>query len=409
MPKRIKPKVTYYIDKNNRNKKGLAPIKANITINYKNSSKIIDHTLPSDWNSKRQRVKPPRPGKTNNHETINKKLEMVQNDFENFVDNCFLNRIPLTPDIAKQFFQGKRIATEKSFWPAYEEYIAGLKVEPKTKQNYELYKTKLSEFETDTGYFVDYHTINSVFFEKYQHYILNTKGLSWNTFATAIKKLKFFMNWSYKLKYHIETEFHDFSATEKDKTIIFLTIDELTTLYNYKFESKRLNQVRDRYCFGCFTGLAFADLDNLVHDHINNDTISKLRKKTKIPLNIPLPKQALDIIDRYKGKYKVLPKISVQKFNDYISECCEIAKINTPVVYKTYPKGKETENIAPKHKLIKSHTARKTFISYMYYTTKDMILTAKIAGCSPDIIKKHYIGIHNDQAKEAIKKAFGEL
>ena len=30
MPKQIKPKVTFYIDKNNRNKKGLAPIKANI-------------------------------------------------------------------------------------------------------------------------------------------------------------------------------------------------------------------------------------------------------------------------------------------------------------------------------------------------------------------------------------------
>ena len=97
------------------------------------------------------------------------------------------------------------------------------------------------------------------------------------------------------------------------------------------------------------------------------------------------------------------------KFNDYISECCEIAGIKTPMVYKTYPKGKETENIAPKYKLIKSHTARKTFISYMYYTTKDMILTAKIAGCSPDIIQKHYIGIDNDQAKEAIEKTFDNI
>jgi hypothetical protein len=55
-----------------------------------------------------------------------------------------------------------------------------------------LYKTKLKEFENDTGYFIDYHTLNSAFFEKYQYYVLETKGLSWNTFATAIKKLNSF-------------------------------------------------------------------------------------------------------------------------------------------------------------------------------------------------------------------------
>ena len=77
MPKQIKPKVTFYIDKNNRNKKGLAPIKANITINYKNISRIVDHTLPTDWNPKQQRMRPPRPGKENNFKRINKKLDLL--------------------------------------------------------------------------------------------------------------------------------------------------------------------------------------------------------------------------------------------------------------------------------------------------------------------------------------------
>ena len=102
MPKQIKPKVTFYIDKSNRNKKGLAPIKANITVNYKNTSKIIDHALPTDWNKKQQRVRPARPGKDNNHEIINKKLEKLQKDFEAFADNCELNNIEITPDIVRQ-------------------------------------------------------------------------------------------------------------------------------------------------------------------------------------------------------------------------------------------------------------------------------------------------------------------
>ena len=122
MPKKIKPKVTYYIDKSNKNKDGKCPIKANVTIAYKNTTKLVDHVLKSDWNPKSQRINAPRPGKYNNHELINAKLDQLKTDFETFADNCTLNRIPLTPQVVKQFFQGKRLITEKSFWPAYDEY-----------------------------------------------------------------------------------------------------------------------------------------------------------------------------------------------------------------------------------------------------------------------------------------------
>lgn len=420
MPKQIKPKVTFYIDKSNRRDggKGKAPIKANVTINYKNVTKIIEHSFPTDWNPNQQRVRPPRQGgKDNNYEMINKKLDILQKDFEKFADNCNINRIDITPQIVKQFFEGKRSPTEKPFWNAYQEFIDTFRGKPKTKQNYELYKTKLSEFENDTSYFIDYHTLNSVFFERYKQYVYSDKivdgkkveGLSCNTLSTAIKKLKFFMNWAAKMKYHNEIEYRKFSAPEFPKTIIFLTYDELLTLYNFKFDCERLEKVRDRYCFGCFTGLALADLKALTHEHINDNAIKKLREKTNIPLNIPIAKQAKDIIKKYMGKHKVLPSISDQKYNEYISECCEIAGIKTPTVYKTCKKGIVEEHIDPKFKLITSHTARKTFTSYLYFVTKDVLLTAKIAGCSPEIVKKHYVGLYNDQASEAINKAFGDL
>lgn len=369
----------------------------------------MDHVLPTDWNPKQQRVRPPRPGKDNGHELINQILDKLQSEFNDLTRQSDLNNLALTPDLIKRFLNGERHFTSKPFWPAYDEYILIKKIEPKTRQNYTLYKTKLKEFEDEKGYHIDYNTINTVFFEHYQHYILTEKGLGWNTFATAIKKLKFFMNWSFDMKYHTANDFKEFSATEKHGTIIFLTVDELFTLYNKDFKSKRLNQVRDKFCFGCFTGLAFADLDSLTHQHINNGTLTKLRYKTKIPLSIPLPEQAIDILTRYQEKYKALPKISHQKLNDYIKECCEAAKINTPTVYKDFSKGITTEKIAPKYELIAAHTARKTFITFLYHKTKDVILTAKIAGCSPEIIKRHYVGTDKDMEKEAMKKAFGKL
>ncbi len=409
MPKQIKPKLTYYIDKHNRNKAGLAPIKANVAINYKDLSKIVEHVLPTDWNSKKQRVRPPRPGKKNGFELINQILDNLQYEFIEFIRLCEINKTVITPDIIKRFLKGERSFSEKEFWLAYDEYLDTRKVEPKTKQSYKLYYTKLKKFEKETGYYIDYSTINNVFFEKYQLYILNEKGLGWNTFATAIKKLKFFLNWSLKMKYHNEKGFKEFSATEKEPLIIFLTMDELSTLYHKDFESKRLNQVRDKFCFGCFTGLAFSDLDSLTHEHINNGTLTKLRNKTKISLDIELPDQAVEIIKRYQGKYKALPKISHQRFNEYIKECCEIAEIKTPTIYKTFPKGVETENIAPKYKLIGSHNARKTFISNFYNTTKDINLTKKNAGITQDKTLRRYMGTNKEMEKEAMKKAFGKL
>lgn len=186
-------------------------------------------------------------------------------------------------------------------------------------------------------------------------------------------------------------------------------MDELTILYRYDFKSKRLNQVRDKFCFGCLTGLAFADLDSLTHEHINNGTLTKLRQKTKISLDIELPEQAIEIVQRYKDKYKALPKISHQKFNEYLKECCRIAEINTPTVYKDFSEGITTEKIAPKHELVGSHTARKTFISNFYHNTKDINLTKKFAGITQDKTLRRYMGTDKKMEKEAMKKAFGNI
>jgi hypothetical protein len=411
MPKYVLPKVTFYIDRNNRNKKGLAPIKANITIEGKKQTKIMSHVLPSDWNPNQQRVKPARPGKDNGHDEINKSLEKLQNDFKTFAMKCKNNRIDITPDMSKKFLAGENVhsGNEKPFWIAYDEYLAVKNISPKTLQNYTLYYTKLKEFEQEKEYYIDYHTINPVFFDLYRNYILKEKELGWNTFATAIKKLKFFMNWSLKKDYHDQVGYMKFSATEKEPTIIFLTMDELSTLYHKDFGSKRLNQVRDKFCFGCLTGLAFADLDTLTHEHINNGTLTKFRVKTGNLIDVELSDPALKIIERYKDKYKALPKISHQRFNDYIKEICQIVEINTPTIYKDFAKGIITEKIAPKHELVGSHTARKTFISNFYHNTKDINLTKKNAGITQDKTLRRYMGIDKQMEKEAMKKAFGKL
>lgn len=409
MPKQLYPKVSFYIDKAQKNKDKRVPIKANITVNGIKSAKIIDHCLKSDWNKKQRRVSPARPGEYNGHDIINQKLDKIESDFFEFARHCDLQKVPLDPDRVKRFLSGERSVSGKSFWDAYKEYLSMATIAKKTRQNYTLYFTKLQEFESETKYHIDYHTINPVFFDLFKSYIFDEKGLSWNTLATAIKKLKFFMNWSLKKHYHNETGFKEFSITEKEPTIIFLTMDELTALFRHDFKTKRLNQVRDKFCFGCFTGLAFADLDALTFEHLNNGTLTKYRQKTKIRLDIELPAPALEIIERYQGNYKALPKISHQRFNEYLKECCQLAGITTPTIYKDFGKGITTEKIEPKYKLIGSHCARKTFITNFYSLTKDISLTKQNAGITQDKTLRRYMGSNKQMEREAMKNAFGNL
>jgi len=405
--------VTYYIDKSNPNKKGLVPIKANICINSVNQTKTIDNVLASDWNENKQRVKPPRPGKTNDYEIINAKLEKFQSDFKTYCRECALNNIPITIEIVKGYLKDQKIKFKevKPFWEAYDEYlqITKTKIEKGTYRIYFLHYNNLKRFEKAKDYRIDYSTINRTFADLYQMYFLHEKELGWNYYMTALKRLKFFMNWALEREYHSELAFKKIRVKEEEPTIIFLTEAELIKLYNHDFKNDRLNHTRDKFCFGCLTGLAFADLDNLTHEHIQNSTLTKYRQKTKAALQIELSEPALKIIQRYKGSYKALPKLSQHKMNKYIKECCKAAGIDAPVHYKDFTGGHITELVAPKHELVSTHTARKTFITNFYKKTKDYVLTKKNAGISLDKTIKRYIGTDQETEKAAMSKAWENI
>jgi hypothetical protein len=151
------------------------------------------------------------------------------------------------------------------------------------------------------------------------------------------------------------------------------------------------------------------DLDSLTHEHINDGTLTKFRQKTKVPIKLELSNHALEIIGRYKDKYKALPKISHQRFNKYVKEICEKANIDTPTIYKDFSKGIVTEKIAPKYKLVGSHTARKTFITNFYYNTKDINLTKRNAGITQDKTLKRYMGLDKEMERETMNNAFKDL
>ena len=407
--------VTFYIDKTNKDRDGYAPIKANVTIDYKNITKTVGKIKPRYWNKLKQRVSPPRPHEEdNNHTEINSYLEDFQSKANKYFLNCTLQSIQLSPAIVKDYFKGNELnlnKPKKNLWEAYEEFLKAGEIEKahNTNRNRKTIKNYLEKFETETGYKLTFESINLVFFDQLKEHVLSTKEHGYNYLSAITDKFKAFLNWSLERDYHNNTTFRKFSAPEKEGTIVHLTFQELQDLINFKFESKSRQRARDFYCFGCLTGLRYVDLQRLTKDNVSNGLIKITTQKTNKEVFIPVFPGLQTIIDRYPEQYKLLPKFSNQKLNKSIKAACKEAKIETMVEYKTFEKNLTKTEFKPKHELIGTHTARKTFICLAYDNGLDIEMIKSITGITHERTLRRYLNVSTDAKKDKLIKAFENL
>ena len=232
-----------------------------------------------------------------------------------------------------------------------------------------------------------------------------------NTFSKHIDIFKTFMRWSEERDYHKNSSFKKFKTTENEIEIIYLTKDELLQLLNFEFKKSKHSHVRDVYCFSCFTGLRFSDVYNLNKSNIHEDHIILNIQKTKsIDHIVPLNKYAKQILERYEGTiYYPLPVISSQKFNEYIKEACELAEINTPVSITRYSGQKRIDDIQPKHQLITSHTARKTFVTNSVIMGMNISVLKKITGHKKEESFRKYVNISEELKKNEMENTWDKM
>jgi len=200
-------------------------------------------------------------------------------------------------------------------------------------------------------------------------------GLLNETVGKYLSSLKTFMQWAYKRGLHENMDFNDFSlsglkrkrkVSSQKNNIITLSINELQRIYNYDFtDNKRLERVRDIFCFGTYTGQRWSDVERFNKNDIQNDIWGFESYKTKKFIELDLigfAAPALEILKKYSYE---LPKISSQKFNDYLKEVGKVCEIDTLVKLRRYMGAKEIEIEKPKYEFMSSHMARRTCVSIL--------------------------------------------
>ncbi|MBI5219903.1 MAG: site-specific integrase [Bacteroidia bacterium] len=213
--------------------------------------------------------------------------------------------------------------------------------------------------------------IDETFFKKFTEYSIRTNGHKNATILKQIKNTKLFMNWATRNGYTTSTAYKDakikLTGVNKPNNVIFLTWTELMHLYKLKISKKYLEQVRDVFCFGCFTGLRYSDVYNLKRSNIKKDVIEITTIKTSDALKIELNDYSRAILKKYKDydfqDNKCLPVISNQKMNDYLKELGQLAKLNEKEPIITWQGANRIEKTFFKWELLTTHVGRKTFVS----------------------------------------------
>lgn len=392
-------KITFELRKEKISKNGLIPIQLVIREDGKRIRKNTGvSVLENHWNGHRitQNLKKEQ---ANDYEIKNDDLQKIEDKVRKIFLLLKANDIPFTTDKFNQLFEKKEeIQTVFfDFFMCFDEYIEKGKLTktPNTTKGQITVRNYLKTFFLDYGFRNSFEVIDEFFFDELMAYSYHVKEIKQNYFAKIIKVLKSFLNWATEKEYNTKRDYEKFRVGEHDIDIVYLTFDELMTLYNKEFDSDRLSHVRDFYCMGCFTGLRFSDLEKLHLANISNDHIVLSIQKTKTQNHpIKLNKYAKAILEKYKGTiYEPLPSISSQKFNAYIKEACEEAEITQPFTIHWFVGNKKVSDTKPKCRFITSHTARKTFITNSLLLGMEPKAIKKIANIKKDAVLDKYMKV----------------
>lgn len=198
-------------------------------------------------------------------------------------------------------------------------------------------------------------------------------GLRNTTVEKNMSILRWFIRWASEHGHTDNTTALNYKPKLKgtdgnSKEIIYLDWDELMELYNHDFKGNVCHeQVRDVFCFCCFTGLRYSDVAKLDTSDVHDNYISVVTQKTTDGLRIELNDYSRAIMEKYKGngdkKHKrLLPVISNQKMNDYLKDVGKEVGIDVPIRIVYYKGSTRHEEVHPKWELMSTHCGRRTFV-----------------------------------------------
>ena len=261
----------------------------------------------------------------------------------------------------------------------------------------------LREFEAKSGYRISFDNLNSIFLEKFMVFY-SEKGNSNSTTYKAVNILVWFLNWATNNGYNIYREYRNFykfmsPSVETSQTQIYLRWDELLKIMEFVPDNRRKERVRDLFCFMCFSGVRFSELQVLTKQDVGGEEVI-IRKKNGKFRRLPLNKYAREIHRKYENKYYLnntaFPTMSIITMNKYLRTIGKASGLNREV----FPVGGDDARI-PLHERLTAGIAVNTFVANALELKVPVEIISSFTGVQNDSRVRR---IKRDLAREEIKK-----
>ena len=350
-----------------------------------------EHCDPLNWDSKSERIIDERPDAV----LINRLLQSMEDEVLTIVRQARIGRRDIDTDLIRAnltFIKG----AERDLFSVYDEFIIKGSMEKKwgagMVRRFNILRMHLKII--NKQHRVSFYNIDDHFYNRFIEYHYQ-QGFQKSYAARNLELFRLFMNWATFQGYNLNMAYKNFVSPKSEPVSFnqnYLTADELIRLYELKTDDTILMSVKDMFCFGCLTGLRYADLVRLGEENIKDGRLIYKREKPEMNLEIPLVNRAIEILNRYNPgtNGRIFPDHSIQRFNYSLKLLGKFAGLDTPVYKKNDRDDGKQKQTCPKWKLLSSKFARLTFLRLGVEKGIGLEMMSEMTGNLPGTIKKYY-------------------
>ena len=241
---------------------------------------------------------------------------------------------------------------------------------------------------------IDLTEIKSIHDKEIIKFMIAQRGAGNNHAQMHVQRFKSFFNYAIGNDWIVKNPFMNFTPKNEKVKIKYLTIEDVENLENLDLTKGNVYDIaRDLFLFCCYTGLSYADLQNVSYNHIKADKdgfkyLEISRLKTDELSIIPLSQKSLDLIEKYRieSNQKLFKVPTNQQLNRLLKELGSMAELTLLPTW---------------------HLARKTFTTQMISDGIDVVLVSRMVGHSNiSTTLNHYGKINEKPILEAYKKTY---
>ncbi|UOQ64801.1 site-specific integrase [Hymenobacter volaticus] len=248
--------------------------------------------------------------------------------------------------------------------------------------------------------------LDTNFYHDFVQFLTKELEMTNGTVNNQLKRVKVVMSYALDKGLTDNIAFRKFKLlkhTEAD--VIYLTQSELQILFEADLSSEpRMAKVRDLFVLGCTTGLRHSDFSIIRPENIENDQLVLRTIKTGDWLRLDLNQYSRTILQRYPNG---LPKLSQQKFNEYVKELGQHCGIDKSILVVHYQGTKRIMERVPKYSLLSSHTGRRTFVTQSLERGMPIEVLQKFTTHKDLKTLMRYAKVADEQKKLQMEKAWG--